>query len=131
MAFFRLPNGTYYLIASHLTGWNPNPLMLFRAAGTTLDDPQWVDMGNPTGEVESFNTQPTAVVSHKAADGTSYFVYLADNWVHGGPRGLIDASYVWLPFWISENDVKLKRQSEWDLDYPFRTGIDDSLPLLV
>jgi hypothetical protein len=40
MALFRLANGTYYIITSHLTGWNPNPLMLFRAAGATLDDPQ-------------------------------------------------------------------------------------------
>ena len=44
MALFRHPNGTYYIIGSHLTGWGHNPLMLFRAAGKTLDDPQWVDM---------------------------------------------------------------------------------------
>ncbi len=50
MAIFRLANGTYYIISSHLTGWNPNPLMLFRAQGRTLDDPQWVYMGNPTNE---------------------------------------------------------------------------------
>jgi hypothetical protein len=48
MAIFRLHNGTYYIISSHLTGWNPNPLMLFRAQGSSLADPQWVDMGNPT-----------------------------------------------------------------------------------
>ena len=59
MAFFRLSNGTYYLISSHLTGWNPNPLMLYRANGKTLDDPQWVNLGNPTGDASSFNTQPT------------------------------------------------------------------------
>lgn len=57
MAFFRLSNGTYFLISSHLTGWNPNPLMLYRANGKTLDDPQWVDLGNPTGDQTSFNTQ--------------------------------------------------------------------------
>ena len=41
MAFFRLPNGTYYIVTSHLTGWSPNPLMLFRAANKTLDYPDW------------------------------------------------------------------------------------------
>lgn len=40
MAAFRHPNGTYYIVTSHLTGWAPNALMLFRAAGKTLDDPQ-------------------------------------------------------------------------------------------
>ena len=63
MALFRLANGTYYIMTSHLSGWSPNPLMLFRAEGKTLDDPQWVDMGNPTGNKESFHTQPTYVRS--------------------------------------------------------------------
>ena len=79
MAIFRHPNGTYYCIGSHLTGWNPNPLMLFRAAGATLDDPQWIDMGNPTGDPASFNTQPTYVVSFTPVRGNPYFVYMADN----------------------------------------------------
>ena len=35
MALFRHPNGTYYIVGSHLTGWTPNPLMIFRAAGAT------------------------------------------------------------------------------------------------
>jgi len=46
MAVFRLPNGTFYAMTSHLTGWSPNPLMLWRAAGKTLDDPQCIlDLG--------------------------------------------------------------------------------------
>lgn len=119
MALFRHPNGTYYIVTSHLTGWSPNPLMLFRAAGKTLDDPQWVNMGNPTGDHTSFNTQPTYVVSYTPSSGKSYFVYMADNWVHGGPDGLIDASYVWLPFQFKTNSVILKKQTVWDLENPF------------
>ena len=69
MALFRHPNGTYYIVGSHLTGWTPNPLMLFRAAGPTLDDPQWVSMGNPTGEQPSFNSQPTYVVPYTPKQG--------------------------------------------------------------
>jgi len=118
MAIFRHPNGTYYCIGSHLTGWNPNPLMLFRAAGATLDDPQWVDMGNPTDDPTSFNSQPTYVVSFTPAKGDPYFVYMADNWVHGGPAGLIDASYIWLPLEFHEHSVVLKKSTEWDLDDP-------------
>ena len=122
MALFRHPNGTYYCIGSHLTGWNPNPLMLFRAAGATLDDPQWVDMGNPTHDSTSFNTQPTYVVSFTPTKGAPYFVYLADNWEHGGPNGLVDASYVWLPLKFGANDVTLSRSEAWDLDDPFGEG---------
>ena len=76
MALFRHPNGTYYIVTSHLTGWGPNPLMLFRAAGKTLDDPQWVDMGNPTGDEVSFNSQPTYVVQYTPQAGDPYFVYM-------------------------------------------------------
>ena len=76
MALFRHPNGTYYIVTSHLTGWGPNPLMLFRAAGKTLDDPQWVGMGNPTGDEVSFNSQPTYVVQYTPHTGDPYFVYM-------------------------------------------------------
>ena len=34
-------------------------------------------------------------------------MYLADNWVHGGPAGLIDASYVWLPLDIESDNMYL------------------------
>ena len=50
--------------------------MLFRAAGKTLDDPQWVGMGNPTGDEVSFNSQPTYVVQYTPHTGDPYFVYM-------------------------------------------------------
>lgn len=102
-----------------MTGWAPNPLMLYRAAGKTLDDPQWVNMGNPTGNPTSFNTQPTYVVQYKPPTGDPYFVYMADNWVHGGPAGLVDASYVWLPFQFNEHSVTLSPDWRWSLETPF------------
>ena len=119
MAIFRHTNGTLYCIASHLTGWNPNPLMAFRAAGTSLDDPQWVDMGNPTGDPTSFNTQPTFVVSATSKAGEQFFIYLADNWVHAGPAGLPDASYVWLPLRFIKGTLRLEKWDRWDLEDPF------------
>ena len=44
---------------------------------------------------------------------------MADNWVHGGPAGLIDAAYVWLPLEFGADEVALKKQTAWDLDDPF------------
>eukprot|EP01063_Lacrimia_lanifica_P009890 TRINITY_DN1672_c1_g2_i1.p1 TRINITY_DN1672_c1_g2~~TRINITY_DN1672_c1_g2_i1.p1 ORF type:complete len:216 (+),score=80.86 TRINITY_DN1672_c1_g2_i1:439-1086(+) len=123
MALFRLPNGTFYIITSHLTGWNPNPLMLFRAAGKTLDDPQWVSLGNPTGDGTSFNSQPTYVVRYTPKDASvaPYFIYMADNWVHAGPDGLIDAGYIWLPFNFHDDGVtvSLEKRTGWDINNPF------------
>jgi len=124
MALFRHPNGTYYMITSHLTGWSPNPLMLFRAEGATLDDPQWVNMGNPTGDKTSFNSQPTYVVQYTPAVGEPYFVYMADDWVRcpnqdGTSGPLINACYIWLPIRFQEDSVSIDDKSEWDLDDPF------------
>ena len=119
MAIFRHTNGTLYCIASHLTGWNPNPLMALRATGMSLDDPQWLDMGNPTGNPTSFNTQPTFVVSATSKTGEQFFIYLADNWVHAGPAGLPDASYVWLPLRFTKGTLRLEKSNRWDLEDPF------------
>jgi hypothetical protein len=124
MAIFRHRNGTYYMITSHLTGWNPNPLVLFRAAGDTLDDPQWVNMGNPTSDPTSFNSQPTYVVEYAPASGDPYFVYMADDWVHcpngDGTKGpLINACYIWLPIAFREDSVAIEWRPHWDLDDPF------------
>ena len=76
-------------------------------------------MGNPTGSRTSFNTQPTYVVQYTPPTGEPYFVYMADNWVHGGPSGLVDASYVWLPFKFNEDNITLSPDWRWSLDDPF------------
>ena len=119
MALFRHTNGTYYCLASHLTGYRPNELMLLRAQGTSLDDPRWINLGNPTGDATSFNSQPTYVASATTAHGEPYFVYMGDNWLHGGPRGLPDAAYVWLPLRFSHQRVTLRPQEAWHADDPF------------
>lgn len=119
MALFRHTNGTLYMITSHLTGWKPNPLMLFKADGPNLADPRWVDLGNPTRHAKSFNSQPTYVVPFTTESGFTYFIYMADNWIHAGPKGLRDASYIWLPLRFAGDDVFLDFLPEWNLQDPF------------
>eukprot|EP00750_Incisomonas_marina_P031549 INCI8232.4.p1 GENE.INCI8232.4~~INCI8232.4.p1 ORF type:complete len:247 (+),score=28.68 INCI8232.4:84-824(+) len=111
--------------------------MLFRAAGKTLDDPQWVDMGNPTGDSTSFNTQPTYVVRYtpKNASVEPYFLYMADNWVHADSAGLIGAGYVWLPFNFHADGVtvSLEKKLQWNIDNPWQpapapVSCDNELP---
>mmetsp|Transcript_44380 Transcript_44380/g.99911 ORF Transcript_44380/g.99911 Transcript_44380/m.99911 type:complete len:389 (-) Transcript_44380:6-1172(-) len=119
MAMFRHPNGTLYMISSHLTGWVPNPLILFRSDGPSLADPNWVDLGNPTNDQHSFNTQPAVVVPFTTASGQTYFIYMADNWIHGGPQGLVDAAYVWLPIHFdASGQLVLPMLLAWDLQHP-------------
>lgn len=121
-ALFRhpYPKGPLYMIASHCDYWNPNPLALFRSDGPNMSDPQWVNLGNPTKRFNSFNSQPNFVVSYTTPSNMSYPVYMGDNWLHAGPRGLSDASYVWLPLrFDNQNEAILEDFGAWSLDDPF------------
>lgn len=128
MAMFRLQNGSYYMITSHLTGWNPNPLIAWRSKGTALDDAEWINLGNPTQEKTSFNSQPTYVVQYTPEKGDPYYVYMGDDWVNcpnpNGTNGnLVDACYVWLPILMDGPNASLPLQidnrRQWDLEDPF------------
>lgn len=120
MAMFRHPvTDKLYMMTSHLTGWNPNPLMLYRSDGPDLSDPQWVDLGNPTNDETSFNTQPTSIVMYTTQAGQTYPIYMADNWIYGGRQGLLDATYVWLPIRFDGDEAHIDKMEEWDLENPF------------
>jgi hypothetical protein len=118
MAMLRLPNGTYFLFTSHLTGFPPNPDEVFRTSGTVLDNTTWISLGNPTGNPTSFNTQPTYIVSKKPATGDPYYILMSDNWVHCG-HPLRDACYVWLPIRFGVNTVNVSWADSWDMNHPF------------
>ena len=44
---------------------------------------------------------------------------LACMQVHGGPNGLIDASYIWLPLRFGTHSITLEWQYAWDPLHPF------------
>ena len=134
MAMLRLSNGTYYLIASHKTGWNPNPLIAWRSTTTSLDTTNWTNLGNPTSSNTSFNSQPTFVVQYTPTSGQPYFIYMGDDWVHcsnadGSEGPLVNACYIWLPIKMHANGagpvglpVQILRYASWSLDDPFSPG---------
>jgi hypothetical protein len=90
-------HGTYYLITSGATGWNPNP-----ASYATATDilGTWTDRGNPVqgeGASTTFRSQSTSVIPIDAANGR--FVYMGDRWT---PDDLANAPYIWLPLTFGE-----------------------------
>ena len=62
------------MLASHLTGWFPNAMMLFRAEGESLDNPSWTHLGNPTKSNTSFNSQPAFVLPVQDPRGDTVFM---------------------------------------------------------
>lgn len=137
MAMFRLKNGTYYVLSSHLTGWNPNPMIAWRSNITSLDGAGWENLGNPTGNYTSFFSQPTTVFRYTPKRGRPYFVYVGDNWMHCGNATTKDETarlrascYVWLPIKINgqKKPIEIKYREEWDLEHPWKNhhGVVDA-----
>ena len=72
--------------------------------------------------------------------GQSYFIYMADDWVHcpnsdGSEGPLVNACYVWLPIRMythtpqSGLPVQINNYANWSLDDPFSpTGLRPSPP---
>jgi len=107
----------YFMLTSHLTGWNPNAMEAFVTNKDSLDGAIWSSLGNPTGSDTSFNSQPALVLPYTSnVTNLSYFIYLGDRWM----PNLLNASYIWLPIAINaDNTLKISWRDQWDLDNPF------------
>ena len=133
VAMFRNPRDhALHAIASHLTGWEPNPLVFLKARrmsgkpcgiGCGLSENlKWDNLGNPTGEHNSFNTQPTFAMNMIDQNGNAYVMIMFDNWLRAGPRGLEDAGYIWLPFdFDADTGGRLQKLLNWTMQSPFGT----------
>nr|MCR4832066.1 family 43 glycosylhydrolase [Butyrivibrio sp.] len=102
-------NGTYYMITSGCTGWDPNPAS-YAYAKSPLGP--WTTVGNPCtddGANTTYNTQSTCVFAVDAAAGK--FVYMGDRW---NSSNLNDSRYVWIPVeFLSGNKIALRNYSDW------------------
>jgi len=138
MAVFRHPGDeTLYAVMSHLSGWEPNPLVLLRAHKTApgggmgerckgpdcgLDHGEllWLPLGNPTHHPKSYNAQPTFVMTLKDKHAKPYVMLMSDNWLYAGPRGLKDAGYIWLPLEFTGADgLRISKMRNWTMESPF------------
>lgn len=114
-AMFRY-NGTYYLITSGCTGWNPNP-----AKYAMADSPlgPWTDMGDPCagdGSGTTFDTQSTCVIPVDPENGK--YIYMGDRWYNpDNGKDVGDSRYVWLPLEFGNKyGITLRAASNWTLD---------------
>ncbi|CAN02274.1 conserved hypothetical protein [Clavibacter michiganensis subsp. michiganensis NCPPB 382] len=104
-------HGTYYLITSGATGWNPNP-----ASYATATDilGTWTDRGNPAqgdGAGTTFGSQSTSVIPIDPENGR--FAYMGDRWT---PDDLANAPYIWLPLSFGEGgSMTLANPGTWSV----------------
>ena len=113
--------GTYHLLGSGSSGWNPNPARYFTS--TSLDGP-WTDHGNPvhgtnpiTGldSTKTFGGQSTFFLPIQGAD--NQYIALFDDWKPANP---IDSRYIWLPFRVKNNRIDINWLDSWDVSW-FKT----------
>lgn len=119
--------GTYYLVTSGATGWDPNPAR-YATAQSILG--QWTDRGNPIsgdGAANTFRSQSTNVIPYDRAAGK--YIYMGDRWT---PSDLANAPYVWMPMRFGEGgSLSIGPDQEWKLsDLPRyqRWTVDTVLP---
>ncbi len=81
-------NGLYYLLASHLTGWNTNNNVYTTATSLAGPWSTWTTFA-PTG-TDTYNSQTTFVLPITGNQGTT-FIYMGDRW---NPNDLGDSPYI-------------------------------------
>lgn len=93
-------DGTYWMITSGCTGWEPNKARLLTA---TSIFGEWTQLPNPcVGEKadKTFGGQSTYVLPLQGPE--KQFVFMADSW---RPKNLADSRYIWLPIRFDEKGV--------------------------
>ena len=99
-------DGTYWLITSGCTGWDPNEARMFSAP--TIWGP-WTQHPSPCVGPKSektFGAQGTFVLMLP----NGQHIFMADIWC---PRKPSDARYVWLPITFADGKPIIRWQTEW------------------
>ena len=104
-------NGSYYMITSGCTGWDPNAARSFKSE--SIWGP-WEPLGNPCigeGADLTFNSQSTYVLKVEGVEDR--YIFIADRW---NPKNHIDGRYVWLPIqWDGDRPI-LEWKGRWNLE---------------
>lgn len=93
-------DGTYWMITSGCTGWEPNKARLLTATSILGE---WKQLPNPcVGEKadKTFGGQSTYVLPLQGTE--KQFIFMADSW---RPKSLADSRYIWLPVRFDEKEI--------------------------
>lgn len=111
-AIFKKSDGTYWMITSGCTGWDPNEARMFSAP--SIWGP-WTQHPNPCRGKKSeitFGGQSTYVLPVQGKKDA--FIFMADIW---RPKHPSDARYIWLPIQFENGVPYIEWMDSWTLDF--------------
>lgn len=103
-------NGLYYMIGSHLTGWNPNPNMY--ATAKTLAGPWSTYKHLAPPETNTYSSQSTMLLKVEGTKDTTV-IFMGDQWK---PKTQWDSRYLWMPVKIGNGQLKLPQPQPWSIN---------------
>lgn len=124
-AIFKKSDGTYWMITSGCTGWDPNEARMFSAP--SIWGP-WTQHPNPCRGKKSeitFGGQSTYVLPVPGKKDA--FIFMADIW---RPKHPSDARYIWLPIQFENGVPYIEWMDSWTLDF-FVSGIEVMTPAVL
>jgi beta-xylosidase len=107
--------GTYWMVTSGCTGWEPNEARMFSAR--SIWGP-WTQHPNPCKgprAEKTFGGQSTfifSIVDDKSGNDKPQWVFMADIW---RPHHPIDARYIWLPITFDGGKPVIEWRDEWEI----------------
>jgi hypothetical protein len=102
--------GTYYLFASHLTGWAANDDVY--ATATSLSGPWSAFRTFAPAGTDTYQSQSANIITVQGASGTTY-IYAGDRWT---TSDLGTSPLIWLPLNINGTTVTMGWYNQWSLN---------------
>lgn len=102
--------GLYYVVGSHLTGWNPNPNVY--ATATSLSGP-WSEFKNLAPPQTNTYGAQSSMLLKVVGKKTATIIFMGDIWK---PDQLWDSRYMWMPLEIEGSSLMLLPPQKWQLN---------------
>lgn len=103
-------DGLYYLVASWMSGWNPNPNQYATAPSLAGPWSKFHDIAPP--ETKTYGSQSTYLLKVTGSKKTSV-IFMGDLWKPSEQR---DARYLWMPLEIGGGKLRLPPPRPWSID---------------
>lgn len=102
--------GLYYVVGSHMTGWQPNPNVYATAPALTGPWTNFRPLASPA--VNNYGSQSTMLLKVVGQKATTV-IFMADQW---RPRELWDSRYLWMPLEMGDSKMHLPSPQPWTID---------------